>query len=162
MKTLIHFSPLLLITTIVVMCVASIAVAASHIEQGDIEFAGRNITKAIQQYQIELKNNPDSIVARTRLAKCYIRKGYKTVTSKLVDEALSLNPYDVDALLLKSKIYRSKGQIDDATQELNKVIIQNPDNIEANYGLADIYSNAGNNEAADQIYLKIKTLRENK
>jgi Flp pilus assembly protein TadD len=152
---------LFLIRILAVMSVANIILASPNIEQGDTAFANRNITKAIQQYQIELKNNSDSVIARTKLARCYMRKGYKSATLKMVDEAITLNPNDVDVLILKSKLHIWNSKYDDAMGILNQVLVLSPNNIEAYRDLAGIYNEKGETKAADELYLKINTLNAN-
>jgi len=140
------------------MSMSNIALASSNIEQGDTALANRDITKAIQQYQIELKNYPDSVIARTKLARCYLRKGYKSAATKMITEAVTLNPNDVDALILKSKLLIWNQQTDQAFDILGQVLALSPDSVEALWHLADIYNDQGNTEAADVLYTKIKTL----
>lgn len=140
------------------MSMSTIAFASPNIDQGDAAFAKRDIARAIQQYQIELKNNPESVIARTKLARCYLRKGYKSATLNMVDEAIALAPNNVEALILKSKLYIWNDQIEDAVVILNKVQLLSPNNIEAYTDLASIYNNIGETQAADELYLKIEAL----
>ncbi len=144
------------------MSMASLSLASQNIKQGDTALAKRDLTKAIQHYQIELKNNPDSVIARTKLAKCYMRKGYRVAATKMITEAVILNPNDVEALLLKSKQLVWNQQPKKAEEVLGQVIALSPDNVEALSQLADIYNDQGNTKAADKLYLKINTLRVSK
>ncbi len=153
---------LLGIIIFLLMNITTFAFASSNIEQGDAALAGHNITKAIQHYQIELKNNPKSIIARTKLAECYMRKGYTAASLKVIDEAITLSPNDVDPLFLKSKLYIRGKRLDEAAQTLNQLLVLSPEHIEAHVQLARIYNEQGNAEAADALYLKIDAMEASK
>ena len=150
---------LFFIKILIVMNMTNIALASSNIEQGDAALKSRDVAKAIQHYQIELKNNPKSIVARTKLARCYMRKGYKSATTKMITEAIALDLNNIDVLLLKSKLHLWNKQSDKAMETLEQIKVLEPDNVEALGQLAGIYNDEGNTDAADALYLKIKALK---
>ena len=147
------------VTSLLFLCLMTQAYAASNLEQGDAELSAGNVMKAIQQYQIALKNSPNSAIARTRLAACYMRKGYKSSSLRLIDEALSIDPNNVDALILSSRLLLSENKLDEAMQLLYSVISVDRNNTEALTYLARIHNNKGDVKTADEIYSKIEALQ---
>ena len=163
MKTIVNNSLRVLIQVIITtIAMTAYAVAEDNLQAGDAAYSAHDMTKAIQQYQIELKNNPDSLEARIGLAKCYSKKGYKSSSSKLIDEVLSMDSSNEDALVLKSAIYIKQKKLDKASQLIERVLKVNPDNIAAHSHLARIHNESGDYESADELYSKINALREKK
>ncbi len=148
----------LLISIILMMLGLQPVIAATNIEDGDAAYTAHNIKKAIQYYYIELRDNPDSIAARTRLAKCYRAKGYTKEFLKMLEEVLILAPADEHALLMKSNYLISQGVLREAEILLHTVLGTNPNNTEALNYLAQIHNSRGDTEAADELYLKMQTL----
>ena len=163
MKTIGHNSVRVLFQMLITsIAMTGYAVAAGNLQAGDAAYNAHDMTKAIQQYQIELKNNPDSLEARIGLAKCYSKKGYKSSSSTLIEEVLLMDSSNEDALLLKSAAYIKQKKFDEASQLIDRVLNVDPDNITAHSYLVRIHNALGDFETAEQLAVKIKTLRAGK
>lgn len=138
------------------------ALASLNILRGDSDYSKGNIGQAMKYYQIELRDKPDSVVARTRLVKCYMRKGYSESVKKLLNEALALDPKNRDALLLKSRSYLHQNKLGKAEGMLNKILQASPDDLDALAELSIVYNNRGDMEAADNLYERMKKINDRK
>ena len=130
--------------------------SATALENGYSALESNQTKKAIQYFQIALKENPDSVEAKLGLASSYYRKRIIEQTENLIDQVLQTEPSNVEAIFLKAKIEYRKNNLEYAKTLLVKVVDKQPDNIEANMTLANVLNALGETALADDIYEKFK------
>lgn len=126
------------------------------LENGYSALESSQTKKAIQYFQIALKENPVSLEAKLGLASSYYRKRHINQTEKLIDQVLKIEPNNIEALFLKAKIEYSRNNLEYAKTVLINIIDQQPDNIEVNMALANLLNAMGETALADEIYEKFK------
>jgi len=130
--------------------------AQASVEQGYAALEQGKTDRAIQLFQMAVRDNPDSIVSKVGLAKAFYSKRRLEDTEKMVRQILRVDPHNMDALYLKAKIEQRKGNLDVARDLLIEVVNNQPDNVPARRDLANILNDLGETDLADQIYGELK------
>lgn len=118
----------------------------------------KDLNKAIQLYQIALRDNPSSIAATMGLAKCYFRKGQKQRVAVLLQQILVQHDNDAEALLLRGRLHLANKENDQAIEDFESVISNNPSHVEAHYHLVNSLNMAGKSVEAKAVLNKMQTL----
>lgn len=91
---------------------------------------------------------PDSLEARSVLARQLFLDGNKTTARQLVQEVLDADPNDGTALLLRGRIHYSREEYRDAIADLRSVLRENPNSENALGLLAETHLREGQVELA--------------
>lgn len=83
--------------------------------------------------------------------------GFFLRTSRLIAE-IKMAEKDINALIGEAWSAHYQGQHDVAIEKFSRILSQDPDNIDANWGLGLSYRSLNQNEAAREIFLRIKQL----
>ena len=97
---------------------------------------------------------PDTLEARNKLALSELRSGNRDKATLLIDQVLTNDKNNENALLIKASLNLKDKQYDDAIVDLRTVIRDNPDSIKALSLLARAYDAAGSSELALESYIK--------
>jgi len=117
-----------------------------------------DVTKSIQNYQTEHKNNPGSVVAMKNLAVCYMAKGYRKQAQKIINKILALDVNDIDGLVLQGKLNLSREDWNAASKNFTRVIAIDQENIAARKYMSSVLHHLGNTEQAAVEYEKYRAL----
>ena len=126
--------------------------SSASIEQGYAALEQGETRRAIQLFQIAVKDDPYSIAPKVGLAKSLYRKRRLADTEKIVLEILRIEPGNLDAMYLMAMIEQRKNNLEVARNLLIEVVNYQPDNQLARRDLANILNALGETELADQIY----------
>lgn len=91
--------------------------------------------KAINVLSGGVKNYPNYFSARILLSKCYLAKGDTAGAVRELQNILTLDPYNVPALIILGDVTRDSGRYADAERCYRKVLEIDPDNTDVQYKL---------------------------
>jgi tetratricopeptide (TPR) repeat protein len=89
--------------------------------------------EAIAEFKRLAKQAPDDRAARTRLVTAYIEVGRTADARGILENAISKNSKDADALLQRSEMLRDAGEYNQAEADLNQVMRLMPNSAEVHY-----------------------------
>jgi Flp pilus assembly protein TadD len=95
--------------------------------------------EAVQELEQLYKSNSKNRTLRTQLVAGYIALNKRDVAEKVLNEALSANPKDVDALLQRGQIHLLAGKLDGLEADINEVLKFKNDSGEAHYLMARLH-----------------------
>ncbi len=146
----------------------TIALIRNYIEQdrkeyqyrfvlGELYLSHKKIDEAIDVYQGIITDDgvqPNGLEARIKLANIYLRAGRTDEARVLVDEVLTNDKFNENALLLQAGFKIAGAQYDDAIVDLRIVLRDNPKSIKALVLTGKAYTALGSTELAIESYGK--------
>lgn len=134
--------------------------AGTYLEQGDAALARSDVAQAIQYYQAEIRNTPDSIYAKLGLVKVYLLTRKNDYAKSILDEVLVQSPKNTDALLILAQYFISENNMDAAANTLKRVIALDSKNIPAHEILVQVYKAKGDFVQEDAINNALSQLQK--
>lgn len=125
-----------------------------HFYKGSLYTLMRNHQRAISEYQSELKNNPNSILALKGLAKEYVDAGAPAEALKYLSKAMELNSKDPDAKADAAYANYLLKNYSGAIGLYQAALVYDPANPVLYKRLGIAYKDAGNQAAAIQAFQK--------
>ena len=135
------------------------ASAESYVPLAESAYASGNIKQAIRYYQMELREQPESTVARVGLAKCYFRNGYMDMAGTYINDVLRRDTNNSEALLLLGKSHLVKKEWAAARDVLLRLINNNPDYLDAYTPLSSALYNLGEKQKSYKVDEQLKARR---
>jgi tetratricopeptide (TPR) repeat protein len=99
-----------------------------------------NTVGAIQEYEMAIKNDPDSPFLEMELAALYQRQGDVKQALAHVEKSLRLDPKQQEAYFLLASLHVGLNQLNEATREYERILTLDPENREARLFLATLYA----------------------
>ncbi|MDP8247506.1 MAG: tetratricopeptide repeat protein [Candidatus Tritonobacter lacicola] len=113
--------------------------------------AGRN-EKAIELFNLSLKERPGNARAHNYLGMMYMRTGDREASRREFEEAVAIDPSFGFAFYNLGTIYADKGMLDDALQKYTRAIDLAPDLVQAHNSFGVISTSLGRYEEAVQAF----------
>ncbi len=110
----------------------------------------KQVVEAEPYFQAELKNDPSSFKALTKLAYLAYLKGDNAECRKWLDKSFSLSPDWFESHVVSGLLHSRQGENEQAIQSFEKAIRQEPGYPKAYYQLSIAYKRAGNDQKAQQ------------
>lgn len=99
--------------------------------------------EAVKEFEVLARKDPEDRLARTRLVAAYQAMNRLPDARKVLSDALSRNPKDLDALLQRGEIFLGDKKYAEAEADLNQVARLKPDAPDVHYALAKLYQARG-------------------
>jgi tetratricopeptide (TPR) repeat protein len=116
------------------------ALAYYHFLKAQQLLAYDDVTGAITQYKLAVKNDPNAPSLHLELAALYQRQGKIKLALAQAQRSIQLNPKQQDAYFLLAGLHVGLNQLQDATREYERILKLNPENKEARLFLATLYA----------------------
>lgn len=117
--------------------------------------AAASLERAMEFYEMALRENPDHEMACFKLALLYDRRGEDSKAIELYERICSGAPVHLNALMNLAILYEDNNFYDDAKRCLDAVLISNPNHLRARLYLKDVM-------AARQMYVDENALEGDK
>ena len=105
---------------------------------------------AVQQFQQELKKNPDHVPSLLQIAMEYLRQGRYQEALPLAERAHRLLPNFFTSRKVLGRVLLETGQIERAVQELEAGVQLKPEDSEMHFALSRAYARAGRKAEAER------------
>lgn len=105
---------------------------------------------AVQQFQRELKKNPDHVPSLLQIAMEYLRQGKYQEALPLAERAHRLMPNFYTSRKVLGRVLLETGQIERAVQELEAGVQLKPEDPEMHFALSRAYARAGRKAEAER------------
>lgn len=131
---------------------------------GQFEFLAKDPDTAIKTLQALVADAPsidDQNAARVQLARIFSTKKNWDEAEKLVDEVLTEDPTNVDALSVRASIHIINGKLEKAIEDLRQALNQAPENPRLHALMAEAYTRNGSVVLAQEQYAKALSLDHN-
>src|SRR5580700_7614487 len=115
------------------------------------------IRKAIENYKLAIKDDPQTPMLSEELSELYIQTGRLREAQSDAEEALKANPNDVNAHRMLGRLHKVAQNSVEAQNAYKKALEVDPDNEDALTGLAMVYADLGDNTAAADLLKKLTT-----
>lgn len=125
----------------------------SHFNKGVDHYDNRELAKAIEEYKLALRKNPQNTFAMYNLAVVYQDQGKTDQAEKLYLDVLK-NTEDTFSRINLAGIHYEKGNQDEAFRQLAIAADKNPDSAHPLSVLGEYKEREGKLAEAEQIYLK--------
>jgi tetratricopeptide (TPR) repeat protein len=133
--------------------------ALPHLLFADTLFSERGeIGKAIEQYRISLKLDPDNAMAHTNLGLAYAEKGWIDLAIGEYRTALRLQPDSAQAYNNLGLAYKKLGWLGEAIKYYQIALKLRPDQPGVYYNLANVYEMMGVHGMAEEYRNKAKSV----
>jgi tetratricopeptide (TPR) repeat protein len=99
--------------------------------------------EAAQEFQLELENNPQHVMARIHLVDAWVRQKEFTKARPLLEELVSSDPSNPLVHRDLGIIYANGGRSDDAMREFRLAIKLDPDDAESHLEIAKLLRSTG-------------------
>ena len=126
-----------------------------HLELAKSLLAAREPQKALGY----LKELPSIAAVESSRGEAYLAIGDLAGAEKAIETALSLDPSDARALMMKANLSREQGDIDQSVATLEKAIALHPYEFDFRFHLMSAYNRQGNKEAAAEQRVAMDRLR---
>jgi tetratricopeptide (TPR) repeat protein len=126
-----------------------------RLQFGEIYESSNQSEKAIDVYESIVKDDgvqSNGLEARNRLALLELRADHLERARELVNEVLTQDKTNENALLLQTSFHLSDKKYDEALVTARTVLRDNPDSIKAMVMLAQAYEGKGSNDLATESY----------
>jgi len=110
----------------------------------------KQVADAEPYFLAELKNDPASYKAMTKIAYVHYLKGENEECRRWLDKSLSLNPDWFESHVVDGLLQSRQGRNEQAIQSFEKAVQQEPGYPKAYYQLSVAYKRAGNDQKAQQ------------
>ncbi|MFB3903429.1 MAG: tetratricopeptide repeat protein [Acidobacteriota bacterium] len=117
---------------------------------GSVLIELKQMAEALPYFQAELKNDPRSYKAMTKIAYLHYLKGENGECRRWLDKSLALQPDWFESHVVKGLLHNRQGENELAIQSFEKAIQQEPGYPKAYYQLSIAYKRAGNDQKAQQ------------
>jgi tetratricopeptide (TPR) repeat protein len=117
-----------------------------------VTLSKRDFKAAITEIQKLTDKFPRDSQSQYQLALAQLGNNENIPALASLDKAISLNPNNIDAVLLRCRIQISKGDLDNAIPELNRIVRRYPQIAQAHYLLAAGYRQRRANDDAIAVY----------
>jgi len=117
---------------------------------GSVLIELKQVAEAEPYFQAELKNDPTSFKAVTKVAYLHYLKGEDEECRKWLERSFGLNPNWFESHVVKGLLHSRRGENEQAIQSFEKAVQQEPGYPKAYYQLSIAYKRAGSNEKAQQ------------
>ena len=105
---------------------------------------------AVQQFQQELKKNPDHVPSLLQIAMEYLRQGKYQEALPLAERAHRLMPNFYTSRKVLGRVLLETGQVERAVQELEAGVQLKPEDPEMHFALSRAYARAGRKAEAER------------
>ena len=105
---------------------------------------------AVQQFQQELKRNPDHVPSLLQIAMEYLRQGRFQEALPLAERAHGLMPNFFTSRKVLGRVLLETGQVERAIQELEVGVQLKPEDPEMHFALSKAYARAGRKTEAER------------
>ena len=105
---------------------------------------------AVQQFQQELKKNPDHVPSLLQIGMEYLRQGRYQEALPLAERAHRLMPNFFTSRKVLGRVLLETGQVERAVQELEVGIQLKPEDAEMHFALSRAYARAGRKAEAER------------
>lgn len=129
-----------------------------HFELGYLYFVAHDYDRAGQQFELELKNNPDHAQASAYLGDVKLRTGDKVQAEALLTRALHLQADMRMAWFDLGKLLNEENRNQEALTAFLKAESLDPTDPDAHYRLGRLYTTLGDKQMAQQEFAKTKDL----
>jgi len=129
-----------------------------HFELGYLYFTQHDYERAAPQFELELKNNPESAQALTYLGDIKIRNNDDKIAEALLTKAIHLQDNIRLAYFDLGIVYANQKRNQDAIKAFLRAEKLDPKEPDAHYRLARIYMAQGEKQKADLEFAKTKDL----
>ena len=106
---------------------------------GHAYLESNNAKEADKAFQKSAKLIPDSPIPANGIALLHLRSGDINSANDYIDRALSINPNNVEALMIKASIFHTAGQLSQAIEGYATVLQHEPNHMEARLARAGIH-----------------------
>jgi len=125
----------------------------SHFNKGVEHYDSQEYAKAIEEYKLALRENPDNTFAMYNLAVVYQDQGKADLAEKLYQDILKITE-DTFSRINLAGIHYDKGNTDEAFKQLEIATNKNPDSAHPLSVLGEFKERKGMLAEAEQKYLK--------
>lgn len=125
----------------------------SHFNKGVEHYDSREYAKAIEEYKLALRKNPDNTFAMYNLAVVYQDQGKTDQAENLYNDILKITE-DTFSRINLAGIQYNKGNPDEAFKQLKTAADKNPDSAHPLSVLGEFKERDGKLAEAEKIYLK--------
>jgi tetratricopeptide (TPR) repeat protein len=110
----------------------------------------KQVMEAEPYFQAELKNDPRSFKAMTKIAYLHYLKGENDESRTWLDKSLALSPDWFESHVVSGLLHSRSGENEQAIQSFEKAVQEEPGYPKAYYQLSIAYKRAGNDQKAQQ------------
>jgi tetratricopeptide (TPR) repeat protein len=133
--------------------------AAPHILLGEIHLARgkkdpKKLEEARKEFEAAVAAEKGNVVARTGLARVYLKTGATPDAEREVGEALKTSPSYPPALLLSAAVLARKGNLPEAEKRIRSALELSPRDAEAHALAGSVFEGAGELRKAAEMYRK--------
>jgi cellulose synthase operon protein C len=108
----------------------------------------------LKQIIVSAGDKPEGLKAKIKVAYRMLQLGKKEEANKLIDEVLSADKGQEEALLLKASIQMDEANFDSATVTLRTLLRDKPESTQGLFMLAKNYELSGSTALADENYVQ--------
>lgn len=120
--------------------------------RGSGEDRVKNLDRAIEALETAKRISPSQPGSYKSLVFAYLQAGRSDLVDATLDEALKMNPEDIDLLIAASGTVREAGDLDRAIELLEKAVRIHPSDSRAARALADAFYEKGDKDGAILAY----------
>lgn len=128
------------------------------LNMGTFYFGQGNTQKAVEQFQMVLKVNPNDVFTHFVLGYIYDQEGKTEMAIREFEETLRLDPRYVSAYNDLGTVYNRIGQYDKAQEQFRKAIELNPEYVEAVENMGVVYFSLKDYDRALEYFEKSLSL----
>ncbi len=125
-----------------------LALAEMFLLERDVESAKTTLKKVIESAGTE----EDGLSARVKLAELLLREGKRDEVNALLEQTLSVDALNLQALTMRAALSLDAGRIEDGITDLRSALKNQPDNVRATMLLARAHEMNGAVELADDRF----------
>ncbi len=116
------------------------SLAYYHFLKAQQDLGADDVAAAIDEYEMALKNDPESATMEIELATLYQRQGNVKQALAHAEKSLKLDPKQQEAYFLLAGLHVGLNQLDDAIREYERILQLDPESREARLFLATLYA----------------------
>jgi tetratricopeptide (TPR) repeat protein len=131
-----------------------------HFGLGYLLWTQKNFPEAIEEFNAELQNDPQSSSSMIYLGDTYVRLSQLDLAKQLLERAATLPTSDPLLHLDLGIVYAELENKEDAVKQLSQAVAMEPDNVTAHFRLAKVLQSLGKMDEAKAEFAKASSLNK--